>query len=317
MPPEKQDEQDGARTRLVDRHGWFAQLAIAQTRAGADPAMERFEGEGVRALIALAVAGAVVLLAGAAGFVLFVLTLVLLGNHTLWWRYPRSAIGVRPVPTALLEAVVLFLVGFLVVQMIGALVEAITGVSVMAGLIWLMPLVMLWPLARGVRWDELRLALGWHRGEGVFKEISCGVAGYLAGLPLMGVGILIVLALTMLTQTQATHPIKDQLGIKSVWDAMALYLLAAVWAPLVEESVFRGALFHHMRQGAGIVASAALTAFIFAVIHPQGFVGVPVLMALAVTFALLREWRGSIIASITAHALNNAFVVTLLVVLVS
>jgi membrane protease YdiL (CAAX protease family) len=42
---------------------------------------------------------------------------------------------------------------------------------------------------------------------------------------------------------------------------------------------------------------------------------VPALMALGFIFAMLREWRGSLIAPITAHALNNGMVVTALLIL--
>ena len=57
-----------------------------------------------------------------------------------------------------------------------------------------------------------------------------------------------------------------------------------------------------------------LVAFVFAVVHPQGLVAVPVLGALAVGFALTREWRDSLIPSMVAHALNNGLVMTTLLV---
>jgi len=44
------------------------------------------------------------------------------------------------------------------------------------------------------------------------------------------------------------------------------------------------------------------------VIHPQGFIAVPALMALAYGFTILREWRGSIIPCMVAHGLNNGIV---------
>jgi membrane protease YdiL (CAAX protease family) len=41
----------------------------------------------------------------------------------------------------------------------------------------------------------------------------------------------------------------------------------------------------------------------------------PALGGLAVVFSLLREWRGSLVPSITAHALHNAFITTLLILI--
>jgi membrane protease YdiL (CAAX protease family) len=90
-----------------------------------------------------------------------------------------------------------------------------------------------------------------------------------------------------------------------------LYLLVSVFAPVMEETMFRGALFHHLRRRWGWAVSAPIVAFIFAVIHPQGWVAVPVLGSIALVLAALREWRGSLIAPMVAHACNNFIVLTL------
>lgn len=83
--------------------------------------------------------------------------------------------------------------------------------------------------------------------------------------------------------------------------------------------MFRGLLYFHLRDASrrlGVVVSVGFSllcsGFIFAVIHPQGWVGVPVLAMLATGFALAREWRGSLWSAIIAHGINNAMV-TLLV----
>ena len=46
-------------------------------------------------------------------------------------------------------------------------------------------------------------------------------------------------------------------------------------------------------------------------------VAIPPLAALAITFALMREWRGSIIGPMTAHALNNTTIFAFLLVALS
>jgi membrane protease YdiL (CAAX protease family) len=58
---------------------------------------------------------------------------------------------------------------------------------------------------------------------------------------------------------------------------------------------------------AGLISS-----FIFASIHPQGWAGIPMIGAIGFTLASIRQWRGTLISSITAHALNNGFVTLLL-----
>ena len=42
-----------------------------------------------------------------------------------------------------------------------------------------------------------------------------------------------------------------------------------------------------------VVLSATISGFVFAAIHPQGWVAVPALMGLAYAFAVIREWRGT------------------------
>ncbi len=83
--------------------------------------------------------------------------------------------------------------------------------------------------------------------------------------------------------------------------------------------MFRGVLYRHLREAGyrwgkvwSIAAATALTSFVFAVIHPQGWLGVPPLMALATAFTLTREWRGSLLPSMVAHSIQNSMTMILL-----
>ena len=182
-------------------------------------------------------------------------------------------------------------------------------------MIVLVMFVPLWPLLRGVSWRELREALGWHRGQGVAREMGAGVLGYLAGLPVVALALLATFILTRLLKSSASHPISDEVLNGGVWIRVFLVVLAAVWAPVIEETIFRGALYQHVRSWAGVVGGVLITGFIFAVIHPQGVIGLPMLMALGCNFAVMREWRGSLIASMVGHAMNNAMVTTILILM--
>ena len=91
-----------------------------------------------------------------------------------------------------------------------------------------------------------------------------------------------------------------------------MIFVACVLAPLVEEIMFRGALYQHLREigpglakWASVAFSVLVSGFVFAAIHPQGWLGVPVLMSLATAFALSREWRGSVVPAMIAHGINN------------
>jgi membrane protease YdiL (CAAX protease family) len=146
--------------------------------------------------------------------------------------------------------------------------------------------------------------------------MAAGVGGYVGGLPLLVAAILVTAMLNRITHTQPEHPIQFEVG-KGWWTTLQVYLLACVWAPVVEETMFRGALFHHLRQRWRWLAAAPLVAFLFAAVHPQGWTTIPVLGALAVSFAAIREWRGSIIGCMTAHFLQNFTVATFLVLSMS
>jgi membrane protease YdiL (CAAX protease family) len=202
---------------------------------------------------------------------------------------------------------------------LGAVVHAVFGPGMGGVGQWLAfvaaPLGLLWPWLRGVRGDAWRRGFGWTRGRGVFREMISGVAAYVAGLPLIGIGIVIVVFLQKLTQTHPYHPIATETGDKGgLAAAINLLLIAAVAAPVIEETFFRGALFHPLRTRWSWVMAALISSLIFAGVHPQGMTGVPVLGTIAIVFCAMREWRSSIIASMTAHALNNGTLVLLLLI---
>jgi membrane protease YdiL (CAAX protease family) len=136
-------------------------------------------------------------------------------------------------------------------------------------------------------------------------------------LPVIFVGIVASAMLMRRTGMHAIHPIVFQVSHAGWMSTIWLYLLAAVWAPLVEESVFRGAFYGDLRPRWGVAGAAIGVAFVFAAIHPQGLAGVPALMAIAIVFALVREWRGSLIGPMVAHAINNFLLITLMLLVLS
>jgi membrane protease YdiL (CAAX protease family) len=164
---------------------------------------------------------------------------------------------------------------------------------------------------RGIRSSDCRNALGWHTGKGLFTEIGCGLVGYVTGIPLVALGLVVSFMLMSLTKSQPSHPLVGEVG---KMNPLTIYVLACVVAPVLEESMFRGALLHHMRTRWNWVLSALVVSLIFAAIHPQGWTFIPTLGAIAFVLAALREWRGSLLAPIVAHATTNFVTVTLLLV---
>ena len=197
-------------------------------------------------------------------------------------------------------------------------------------------LVLFWPVLRGIPWAEVRQDLGLTRGRSGILEPLWGIPSYSLMVPMLAVGFAItfVALLTWLAnqgggggapespfepQQMLSHPIVNVVLQGGFWIRLQLLLLACVAAPVVEEIMFRGVLYRHLRdatRGFGwigsCIVSALWTSFIFAVIHPQGMIAVPALMGIACGCTLAREWRDSLWASMVVHAINNSLILALL-----
>ena len=182
-------------------------------------------------------------------------------------------------------------------------------------------LALAWPFVRGMPWSELRRELGLTMGAGIVREAAWGVLAWCMAVPMVLVGIVLSLLLGWLfggSLSDASHPLQEGLRSSSAGGIVIWYLVAAVVAPVLEEILFRGGLYRGLRGATGsmpllasMVVSALLSSLVFAAIHPQGVLFVPILGALAMSFCLVRELRGSLVAPMVGHALNNGLIVTL------
>jgi membrane protease YdiL (CAAX protease family) len=189
--------------------------------------------------------------------------------------------------------------------------------------------VLAWPVLRGVPWKQVREDIGWRARGRSWVDPAFGVMGYAMALPILGIGLIITLGAMAVQKAMAgpgpifgptagpAHPIILQLAGPDIWPKIQVLCLAVIAAPLVEETMFRGVLYRHLREasaGWGVLGSVFLSgtisAFIFAVIHPQGIVAVPALMSLAYAFALMREWRGALLPSMVMHGISNFLVLS-------
>jgi len=305
--PEALDSE--ARERLIRQHDFFGRVALTH---GLDPNREprkSVEQTATRMLILVGLVAVVLLLFMVLSIGLLVIGIVLLRKGKIQAAYvsnPSSS-------SAFLEVFALYLTLFIVF----GLMERKLGV-VNLNWNWLSLLIMavtiLWAQRRGVDFQEFRRAVGWHCGRGWLREIAAGIGGYAAGWVLVALGLFITAILVKLTGASAGHPFTQILSGDG-WHVLALYGIACVFAPVLEETMFRGALFHHMRRRRRWLISAAVVASVFATIHPQGWVALPPLGMIAMVLAALREWRGSIIAPMAAHALNNFIAVTVALLL--
>jgi len=214
-------------------------------------------------------------------------------------------------------------------EAMGLQMDAKFGIFLNVGVFFLSLSALAWPVIRGRSWPDVCHDIGWT-GESFLKNVGIGIATYAAWLPMMLVGIFSVFVLIMLFpmsgdvgefEMQATpgHPIQHLMtsGDSTTW--IGVFLAACVAAPIVEETFFRGVLYRHLRERSSTwnrVVSVAMAALvngvIFAAIHPQGVLAIPLLTTLAVGFTLAREWRDSLVSSITMHAFNNSMVTAML-----
>jgi len=287
-----------SRERLESRYGDLGKLALSYGVPATEEPRRSLQTKAFTFMLRVFVLGAVFLglFVLVVGF--FILAVVLFARGKLSAAYkPGERSGVFVEGFALYF--ILFLALSLVIRLLGG--NGVVG-------LWLalpIPLVVaLWLMWRGRTWQQVRMAIGWHTGRGVLREAAAGIAGYCAGLVFVAVGALITLMLVRATGARPSSPVVEELQ-SSPWHIVGVFAAACIVAPILEETMFRGVLFHHLRERWRWIVSAPLTAVIFAAVHPQGWAAIPVLSAIAIVLAGLREWRGSLIAPIVAHACNN------------
>ena len=323
------------RAYLVEHLGWFGRLAVL---TGHDPEEKSaVDGPAIRTCIAIfaAVAGF------GGGFFIGLVLLIILIVFASMGRLHHGLGSPGPGDGLLAEAFAVWMILFLVLQLlIGVLLVLVPslephGLALVGGIQLLTLASAAWPVVRGMRWSRVRTAIGLTRGTGLWKELGWGFCGWMMMLPLLAVGIvtmLILMALTGPGQTgtgfdptsQPVHPILLSIADSNAWMIIQVYFVAVIVAPIVEEIVFRGMLYRQlrsatamMRVGWSVALSTLIVSVIFAAIHPQGLVAIPALASLAIGMTLMREWRGSLLGSMTMHACNNGIMITMMVLLFS
>jgi membrane protease YdiL (CAAX protease family) len=193
-----------------------------------------------------------------------------------------------------------------------------------------------WPVIRGIPWQWVRHDVGLYLGRRPALEPVLGLGCYATAWPLLLVGLLLSFGIKMVREHvmgppdpfgptgDPAHPLVQIVTSHNWLLWVQAFFVAGVVAPIVEETMFRGVLYRHLREASArfgpvlsFLASALAVSFVFAVIHPQGIQGVPVLMALAFSFTLAREWRGTLLPSMVAHGLNNTAITFLLLMMVT
>ena len=309
------------------RHfGWFGELAL---HPKGQPGHQAPVAAAERTFTVVTIAGYSVIGAFTIGFIFLIL---------LCLRRPRSRLGPPVIHHAIyIETFAVWLGLYLLLLFAfprltrGMIPFAPSAIATML----LSLSALAWPVVRGIRWKQVRADIGLNFGEQPFLEPSYGIFSYFLALPFLGLGILTTLLLTKLTaapvdavvdpfaaDSSMAHPLIDQIAKGTPADWLPLLLLACFFAPLVEEIMFRGVLYRHLRDWSrswkwlSFVGSMLIVNTLFAIVHPQGVLAAPMLAGLACGFVIARERRGSLVASVIAHGLNNTLVLTMLLLMV-
>jgi len=172
--------------------------------------------------------------------------------------------------------------------------------------------VILWPVFFKVPFKSVRETLGLRLGSfrRCLADILLSPFIYLGAITVLFL-VLIIYAAIIQTMgvdiSQGAHPIVPVLlSSQSDSKLFLVFFLAVFVAPLIEEIMFRGALYAWLRSRGGVVFSMLTSAVIFAVVHPQGVIGIVPLTMIGLLLAWVREWRGTLVAPMVTHACFNA-----------
>lgn len=314
-----------ARAALLDHHGWFGGLALSVGLADTHPERVKYLGFASWPFVAVGV----MLVFGAIAFITGIVLCIYFVQRRRSGLLP-SRIG-RPLPGSLgVEMLVVFIAAFLAVKAIASQMGSPAAVLILQWAI--LPVVLQYPRLRAGDRSGAREFLGMHRGRGLLAEAGAGAIGWMACLPLLAAGAVASAALMALWDMlksggggggaasgggaggpAPTNPVMDLLvGLDSPALIAMLAALAVVWAPLVEETVFRGAVLPHLRARTGFIVAAVASALAFALMHGYAILMLGPVLMLGVGFAMIRAARGSLVASMTAHAIHNGLVLLFL-----
>jgi membrane protease YdiL (CAAX protease family) len=330
--PSLDDEQ---RELLHDELGWFGQLALAPAGDANREAREAVLQAARRTAVVILAAVLLVGILALAGCIAVLALVILFASGQL-----EGGLGLNVNASGIYaETFALWLAFFLALNIGLAFLPLPDMRIAAAGVASLLSLsALLWPVLRGVAWAQVCKDVGLTSGRAGPFEPFFGVACYSMTLPILAIGLAMTLVLIGLTSdggplgdsggfeagSVPAHPIILYIARAGWWSRLQVLVVASLTAPIVEETMFRGVLYGHLRSATirlggamSIVVSAVIVSFLFAIVHPQGLLAVPALMALAGGLTLTREWRGSLVAGMFMHAMNNGILLLVFMLAIS
>jgi membrane protease YdiL (CAAX protease family) len=180
----------------------------------------------------------------------------------------------------------------------GSLGFAFTAFSVILRDLALVSLILFFLWRNGEPWESL----GWNFKNG-WKDVVLGIGLF---LPMFLTAGLLDRVLQGAGLSSPATPLPAFLTAKGGAEILLAFILVVVVA-LAEETIFRGYLLLRF-QGLKMrpVRAALLSAFIFSLGHGyEGSSGVVTVGGMGLVFALVYLWRGSLVAPIVMHFLQD------------
>jgi membrane protease YdiL (CAAX protease family) len=138
------------------------------------------------------------------------------------------------------------------------------------------------------------------------RNIFYGVVAYIALIPVL---VAVLAAIAFVVSAMKYMPPRQpvvELFLKETDTTFLLYtsVFAAVFGPVIEELFFRGFMYNAFKKRIGVFAAMLVTASAFAALHAHA-VGFLPIMILGMLLAYLYEKTGTLVSSITVHAMHN------------
>ncbi len=146
--------------------------------------------------------------------------------------------------------------------------------------------------------------IGWRPPQKQHDYISAVIFGILACWLMIMISAVLAQIFPRWATTQ--NVIETTMQVDSTWGLIASFLSVGVMAPLCEELLFRGYLYHAVSEKFGVAGSVCITSLLFAVVHGQWFQLLP-LFAAGVCMNLFYVRTQSLIATVVMHSAWNSF----------
>ncbi len=179
-------------------------------------------------------------------------------------------------------------------------------------------LIVLFPIFYKIKPKKIFKSIGLYvdKKTSIIKEISIGISVFFALIiPFFFIMTIYaqILKYFKIDFSKATHPIIDLIKENSLTlnSSIWIFILGVVISPIIEEIMFRGAFYYFLKNKINTTFAILISSLVFASIHPQGLIGIFPLTIIGGILAFLREYRSSLISSISAHAILNFSILSL------